>query len=374
MKLHAGLFFMEQDEKYIQRTFELARKGIGKVNPNPLVGAVIVRKGQVLGEGNHAYFGGPHAEINAIASAGADVEGSTVYVTLEPCSFYGKTPPCAEELIRQKVARVVLAMKDPNPRVAGKGVKMLRDAGIEVTENVLNNEAMQLNRVFVKFITTGNPYVLMKYAMTLDGKIATHTGDSKWISGEMARKRVHELRNQLRSIMVGVNTVITDNPRLNCRLEGEKRDPVRIVLDAFGRIPDDSLVMQTASEQWTVVVTSHEISPQRKEEIKEHGAEVLTLPESNGMLDLRSLMAELGRMNIDGILLEGGSTLNYSALQSGSVDELIVFVAPKMLGGKAAKTPVEGRGISSMENAIEFEDLNYEIIGNNLMIRGKIKN
>ena len=364
---------MAQDEKYIQRTFELARRGVGKVNPNPLVGAVIVKNDRVIAQGYHHYFGGNHAEVDALNNATESVEGSTVYVNLEPCAHYGKTPPCAERLVEAKVNRVVLSMRDPNPETSGKGIEILKKGGVEVLEGVLQKEAEDLNRVFIKYVSTGLPFVAMKTAMTLDGKIATRVGDSKWVTGEKARSLVHELRDEYAGIMVGVNTVIADDPSLTTRKEGEKRNPVRIVVDSSGRTPTDVYVVNSKEQARTVLAFTEKTSPEKREIFNKEGIDTVVLPQKQGMVDLQVLMEELGKMNIDGVLLEGGSTLNFSMIEAGLVDEVFAFIAPKIVGGENSKTPVAGKGVDLMKDAIELTDVKTMAIENDFMIRGKVK-
>lgn len=374
---YSGLFvFMEMSKEYqyMQRAFELAKKGVGRVNPNPLVGAVIVREDKIIGEGYHEFFGGPHAEVNAFRSATESVAGATMYVTLEPCSHYGKTPPCAEAIVKNKIAKVVIGMLDPNALVAGKGVKLLEDNGIDVEYGYLCEELSQINRVFLKFIQRKLPYVIMKTAMTLDGKIASKTGDSRWVSNEKSRVRVHQLRNELSGIMVGVDTVIADDPILTTRLENEEgRNPVRIVVDSSARIPLESKIVNTADQAKTIVVVTEKADSIKIAGIQELGNDVLMVKSRNGRVDLPDLMLKLGEAGIDGILLEGGATLNFSALEAGIVDEVMSFIAPKIIGGVNSKSPVGGEGIDKMKDAIELEDIKYEQLGQDLMLRGKIK-
>ncbi|MCF8233108.1 MAG: bifunctional diaminohydroxyphosphoribosylaminopyrimidine deaminase/5-amino-6-(5-phosphoribosylamino)uracil reductase RibD [Bacteroidales bacterium] len=364
---------MTQDEKYIQRTFELARHGVGKVNPNPLVGAVIVKNDRVIAEGYHHFFGGDHAEVDALNNATESVEGATVYVNLEPCAHHGKTPPCAERLVKAKVSRVVLSMRDPNPETSGKGIDILKRGGVEVLEGVLQKDAGDLNRVFVKYITTGLPFVAMKTAMTLDGKIATRVGDSKWVTGEKARALVHELRNEYAGIMVGVNTVIADNPGLTTRREGAKRNPVRIVVDSSGRIPTDVDVVNSKEQAQTILAFTEKVSPEKREIFNKGGIITLVLSQKQGKVDLEALLKKLGKRSIDGILLEGGGTLNYSMIEAGLVDEVFAFIAPKIVGGENSKTPVSGKGVDLMKDAIELTDVKTMSIENDFMIRGKVK-
>ncbi|MFA9371628.1 MAG: bifunctional diaminohydroxyphosphoribosylaminopyrimidine deaminase/5-amino-6-(5-phosphoribosylamino)uracil reductase RibD [Labilibaculum antarcticum] len=374
---YSGLFVfmqMSKEYQYIQRAFELAKKGIGRVNPNPLVGAVIVRDDRIIGEGYHEFFGGPHAEVNAFRSATESVEGATMYVTLEPCSHYGKTPPCAEAIVKNKIAKVVIGMLDPNALVAGKGVKLLEENGIEVEYGYLCEELSQMNRVFLKFIQNKLPYVVMKTAMTLDGKIASKTGDSRWVSNEKSRVYVHQVRNELAGIMVGVDTVIADDPILTTRLENEEgRNPVRIVVDSSARIPLESKILNTANQAKTIVAVTEKANSTKIAEIQELGNAVMIVKSRNGRVDLTDLMVKLGETQIDGILLEGGATLNFSALEAGIVDEVMSFIAPKIIGGLTSKSPVGGEGIKFMKDAIELENMKIDQLGNDLMLTGKIK-
>lgn len=364
---------MKYEEKYMRRAIELAKKGSGHVNPNPLVGAVIVKDGEIIGEGYHECYGQLHAERNAIADAkrrGNNIEGSTIYVTLEPCCHYGKTPPCAEALIEEKVARVVVGSDDPNPKVDGGGFAMLRAEGIEVETHFMKDACDEMNFVFFHFIKTGLPYVAMKYAMTMDGKIACHTGDSKWVTGEESRAHVQLLRNHYKGIMVGIGTVLADDPMLNCRVEGG-RDPIRIVCDSHLRIPVDCKLVLTAKEQPLIIAC---LAPQSEEgqskmkQLEELGAEILILPEKDGKIDLQMLMKELGKKRIDGILLEGGGTLNESAIKAGIVSRVYAYIAPKMFGGANAKSPVEGEGLALAKDAWQFRQLGISTFGEDLMI------
>ncbi len=358
----------------MQLAYELAKKGCGGVNPNPLVGAVIVKGDRIIGEGYHEIFGGPHAEVNAFRSANESVEGATMYVTLEPCSHYGKTSPCAQAIIDNKIARVVIGMLDPNPLVSGRGVKLLKEHGIEVESDFLSAELAQMNRVFLKFIQSKKPYVIMKTAMTLDGKIASRTGDSRWVSNEQSRANVHELRNELMGIMVGVDTVIADDPILTTRLVGDKkgRNPIRIVVDSMARIPLDSKILNTTIEAKTIVVVTSSANKERLKQIDTLGNEVVVVGEKKGRIDLSLLMSILGEKGIDGILLEGGATLNYAALESQIVDEVHAYIAPKIIGGTDAKTPVGGRGIEMMKDAVNLQNIRFENIANDILVIGEV--
>ncbi len=360
---------MYDKKYYMQKAIELAKKGEGYVSPNPLVGAVIVKDGEIIGSGYHQKYGDFHAEVNAFNSCTQSAEGAEMYVTLEPCAHYGKQPPCAHAIVEHKIKKVYVGMLDPNPLVAGKGIEILKNAGIEVETGIMEAECKALNPVFLKYITTTLPYVVMKTAMTLDGKIAAKTGDSKWVSCEESRKDVQKLRHRLRGIMVGINTVLTDNPRLNCRLDGG-RDPIRIIADSNLKIPLDANVL---SDNNCIIATTQTEDNPKFSELKSKGITVLTLPKRDNKIDLNALMIELGKLKIDGILLEGGGTLNYSALKAGIVDEVISYIAPKMIGGESAKTPVEGGGEELMSSAFEFTDIKAEAIGNDIKITARKK-
>lgn len=342
------------DNEYMAHAIELARCGRGWTNPNPMVGAVIVKEGRIIGEGYHARYGGLHAERNALAALTEPAEGATLYVTLEPCCHYGKTPPCTQAILEHGIRRVVIGSGDPNPLVAGKGIRQLREAGIVVDEGVMRAECDRLNAVFFHYITTRLPYVVMKYAMTADGKIATKTGESKWITGEKARAAVQEMRHECMAIMAGIGTVLADDPLLNVRLEG-KRSPVRIICDSRLRIPLDSQICKTAGTYRTILACGNpddsktekgrQEKAEKVRELEHRGLEVISCPDEQGRVDIQKLMHVLGEQGIDSILLEGGGELNDSVLRAGAVQEVRVFIAPKIFGGKEAKTPVTGNGI-----------------------------
>lgn len=367
------------EEKYMRRAIELAKKGSGHVNPNPLVGAVIVRDGEIIGEGYHECYGQLHAERNAIANAkkrGNSLEGSTIYVTLEPCCHYGKTPPCTEAIIEEKIAKVVVGSDDPNPLVSGKGFQMLREKGIEVIPHFLKEECDAINHVFFHYIRTGTPYVAMKYAMTMDGKIACYTGDSKWVTGEKSRAHVQTLRNHYKGIMAGIGTVLADDPMLNCRIEGG-RDPIRIIADSHLRIPMDSQLVRTAGQQPLIVACLPDADEEKAAQLQEKGVEVLRIPgvttaditeEQKEVISLPVLMKELGARKIDGILLEGGGQLNESALQAGIVQRVYCYIAPKIFGGAQAKTPVEGQGLAKAADAWHFTRIGMQEFGQDILL------
>jgi len=360
----------------MQLAIELAARGKGGVNPNPLVGAVIVKDGIVIAKGWHERCGEGHAEVNAFKNAvekNVNVEGATMYVTLEPCSHFGKTPPCAVAIIKNKIARVVVGQMDPNPIVAGRGIKMLKDAGVIVECGLFEEELKYQNRVFLNYVQHKLPWVIMKTAMTLDGKIAAYTGDSRWVSSEESRAFTHEIRNELQAIMVGVDTVIIDNPELTCRLKDRKgRNPIRVVVDSTLRIPLDAKILDTNVAR-TIVATTNRADEKVVEELKSMGVEVIITKQNNKRVCLADLMQRLGYLEIDGLLLEGGASLNYSAIIEGIVDEVISFIAPKIVGGADAKTPVAGEGIAKMNDAIELKDIKVSQMGSDIMINGFIE-
>ncbi len=354
----------------MELAIELAKKGEGKVNPNPMVGAVIVKDGIVIGEGYHEKYGEGHAEVNAFKSLKEDPSGATMYVTLEPCSHYGKTPPCADKIIENNIKRVVIGMIDPNPLVAGNGVDKLKKAGIEVKVGVLEEKCKKLNEVFIKYILSKKPFIVLKTAMSLDGKIATRTGESKWISSEKSRLQVHNLRNKLSAIMVGVNTVIKDNPELTCRIENGS-NPIRIIVDSTLRIPMNSKVLQNKDNK-TIIATTKRANIKNMQELLKKNINVLIIDEKNGQVDLSALIKKLGELNIDSILLEGGSTLNYSALEESIVDKVMIYISPKIIGGESSKTPVGGIGIDKLNDAFKLKDITTNIVDEDILVEGYI--
>ncbi len=360
--------------KFMERALELAEKGIGHTNPNPLVGAVIVKDGKIIGEGCHEYFGGPHAEINAFKNAGEDTSGATMYVTLEPCSHYGKTPPCAEAIVKKEIKKVIIAMKDPNPKVSGRGIKILRDNGIEVITGVLEERSRKLNEIFIKYITTRSPFCILKSAMTLDGKTAAVSGDSRWITNEESRNYVHRLRHRVSAIMVGVGTIIQDDPFLNTRLgEVKGRDPIRVIVDSSARIPLSANVLNFNSEAGTIIAATELAADGKRTELERKGAEIIITPMADGQVDLKALMKALGERGIDSVLLEGGGELNYSAIEADIVDKVNIFIAPKLIGGNKARTPVGGEGRQYMKEAVLLRDRKTYTFGEDIMIEGYIR-
>lgn len=343
---------MTTDTKYMKRALTLARKGIGRTSPNPAVGCVIVKTGAVVGEGWHKKAGEPHAEINALAMAGADARGADVYVTLEPCSHTGKTPPCCKALIRAGVKRVVAGMLDPNPLVSGGGLEALKKAGIETVCGLLEADCRAINLPFIKHVTTGNPFVTYKCAMTLDGNIATITGESRWISCEESRKYVHRMRSRMDAIMVGVDTIITDNPQLTVRhVRGE--NPLRVIVDTRLRTPESVNVLNGELSSRTMIATT-ESNPRVHLRYLKQGATIVVCDEYDGRVSMEDLLQKLGAMGVQSVLLEGGSRLAGNMLQEGLIDELVIFIAPKVIGSNGF-APFTLQGITSMSQAIKLE-------------------
>ncbi len=360
----------EADKRYMALALKLAEQGAGWTSPNPMVGAVIVKDDQIIGQGYHARCGDLHAERAALKNCTADPAGATLYVTLEPCCHQGRQPPCTEAILKAGIARVVVGSPDPNPLVAGKGNRLLREHGVQVEEHVLQAQCDRLNRAFLKYISTGRPYVVMKYAMTMDGKIAAHTGASQWVTGEEARQHVQTLRHRHRAIMAGVGTVIADDPRLTCRLPGG-RDPIRVICDTHLRTPLTAQVVTTAGQTPTWIATCC-ADPERLAPYERAGCRMLVLPERDGHVDLNALMDCLGKQEIDSVLLEGGGTLNWSALDQGVVDAVMAYVAPKLFGGRTAKTPVEGRGVDAPAAAFPLKNTVITQIGADFLLESEV--
>ncbi len=355
----------------MRRAIEIAKKGVGKVSPNPLVGAVIVKDGRILAEGYHAKYGDLHAERHAFSKLAESAEGADMYVTLEPCCHFGKQPPCTHAIIEHGIKNVYVGSNDPNELVKGKGIAELRAAGIHVETEVLKEECDALNPVFFHFITTKTPYIVMKYAMTLDGKIACDSGASKWVTGEKARHHVQETRNALKGIMVGVQTVINDNPSLTCRIEGGV-NPVRIVCDSHLRIPKECGLVLTADKIPTIVATISDDAEKIKY-LEEKNITVVKTRSNNNRVDLKDLMVKLGEQKIDSILLEGGTTLNQSALSSGIVNHIQAYVAPKIFGGSGKFTPVGGESVATPDDAYLFENVTTRKIGEDILIEADVR-
>lgn len=351
---------------YMERAIELAQKGRGFTNPNPMVGAVIIKNDRIIGEGYHERYGQLHAERNALAACTEAPKGSTIYVTLEPCCHYGKTPPCTEAIIEAGISKVVIGSRDPNPKVAGKGAAILRQAGIEVKEDFMRAQCDAFNAVFFHYITNKTPYVIMKYAMTADGKIATHSGASKWITGEKAREHVHMLRHACSGIMVGSGTVLVDDPLLTCRIEGG-RSPIRIICDSQLKISLDSQLVQTARDVPVIIAAAHP-PLEKKKTLEEAGVQVLDIPDGKGRVDLNQLMERLGEMGIDSILMEGGAELNYSALDAGIIHKCCIYIGAKLFGGEQSKGPVGGTGVSIPQESFELGEPAVTMFGQDILL------
>jgi diaminohydroxyphosphoribosylaminopyrimidine deaminase/5-amino-6-(5-phosphoribosylamino)uracil reductase len=359
----------QSDWPWMQRALELAERGRGYVEPNPLVGAVVVRDGCVVGEGWHQRYGEAHAEIHALAAAGEAALDATLYVTLEPCCHYGKTPPCTDAVLRAGIRRVVAAMSDPFPQVAGRGTALLRAAGVEFETGLGDAEARRLNAPYLKLHATGRPYVHAKWAMTLDGKIATRTGDSKWISNEAARQRVHALRGRMDAILVGIGTVLADDPQLTARPPGP-RTAVRIILDSQGRLLSGCHLARTARQTSVLVVTANHLPANRQAELQALGCEVLSLS-SGSRPDVGALLDELGRRRMTNILVEGGSEVLGSFLDARAVDEVHVFIAPRLVGGAQARTAVAGLGTDRIANGSTLTEWCVEQVEDNILVHGR---
>ncbi len=355
-------------EEYMRRAIALAMKGEGLVAPNPLVGAVIVKDGRIIGEGWHRRYGDLHAERDALKNATEDVKGATMYVTLEPCCHYGKQPPCTEAIVEAGISEVYIGSRDPNPLVHGKGVAFLREHGIEIHEDYLRDECDALNPVFFHYIREKHPYVVMKYAMTMDGKIATRSNKSKWITSDAARERVHRSRGRYTAIMVGIGTVINDDPELTCRIEGG-RNPVRIVVDSKLVTPMDSKIVTMAHDIRTIIAT---VSKDRAKiaEYFENDIDVFTLPEKNGHVDLGELMKVLGDEGIDSIFVEGGASLHAAMLDEGLYNHAEIYVAPKLFGGGSALGPVGGLGVDEPADAFALKNMSVTRLGDDFLFEG----
>lgn len=359
------------DTDYMRLALQSAEKGCGWTAPNPMVGAVIVKDGRVIGQGFHERYGQPHAERNALAACTEDPAGADLYVTLEPCCHYGKQPPCVNAILEAGIRRVIVGSGDPNPLVSGKGIQILREHGVEVTENCLRDECDRLNEIFFHYIRTKRPFVIMKYAMTIDGKIAAYTGASKWVTGEPARNEVQRQRHRCTAIMAGAGTILADDPLLTCRIPDSK-NPIRIVCDTHLRTPLCAQVVTTAKQTPTILATCCK-DVQKQAAYEEKGCRILLTDEKNGHVDLDMLMQKLGQEQIDSILLEGGGTLNWAALESGIVQKIQAYIAPKLFGGQTAKTPVEGTGVPSPADAFLLKNSTITRLGDDFLIESEVQ-
>lgn len=363
--------FLSYDEKYMRLAMQLAGNAIGRTSPNPLVGAVIVKDNRVVGCGWHRKAGTPHAEVHALNQAGELAQGADVYVTLEPCAHYGKTPPCSKALVEAKVKNVYGGLLDVNPKVAGKGFKILEDAGIHVEYGFLQDELRKQNEVFFKWIEHKKPFIVLKAAMTLDGKIATATGQSKWITNETSRAYGYKLRDIYDGIMVGINTVIEDNPMLTARVDGGK-NPIRIVVDSSLKIDINANVVQDKSAK-TIIATTDKANKDKILKLQAQDVDVIVVDkDENDKVDIEKLLDILGQQNICSILVEGGATLSGSFVAKKLVDKVYFFIAPKIIGGKEAKTPVAGTGILNLQEALSLKDIQIEKLEEDVLIIGRV--
>ena len=362
------------DEQFMREALALAAQARGRTSPNPMVGSVVVKDGRVVGRGYHVKAGASHGEVVALENAGVHAKGATLYVTLEPCCHYGRTPPCTKAIIAAGIRRVVAAMRDPNPLVSGKGLEELRQAGIEVKLPVLETEAAALNEVFITYITTKRPFVLLKVAASLDGKIATVTGESRWITNERSRLLVHQLRDQVDAVMVGINTVLRDDPLLTTRLPGGGgRDPMRIIVDTRLRTPCEARVLTASTAACTLIATTPAAPRERRLQLEAAGAQVLVVEGEGPGVPLRPLMEHLGAMEVTSILLEGGGELHSSALRAGLVDKVWYFLAPKLIGGRAAPPAIGGEGFARLEEAATLERMQVRQLDDDLLIEGYVR-
>lgn len=359
-------------EEYMRQALTIAAYGAGRTSPNPLVGAVIVHNSRIVGQGWHRKAGTPHAEIHALKQAETFAKGATMYVTLEPCAHYGRTPPCCQAIIDAGIKQVIIAILDPNPLVSGKGLEKLRDAGIEVITGVLEKEAYTLNEVFFKWITTKLPFVVLKTAMTLDGKIATSSGQSQWITSTASREYVHKMRDIYDSILVGIDTILADDPSLTMRLGEGGKNPIRIIVDSMARTPITAKVITDRLAPTIIAVTTN--APAVKvAALKAAGAEVITINIMAGQVNLHDLLICLSQKNITSVFVEGGATINYSFMKENLIDKVHVFVAPKLVGGKSAATPIGGVGIKNLSEACRLEQMKPQMIGKDILISAYVK-
>jgi len=362
---------MKDDEQWMRRALRLAEKGRGRTSPNPMVGAILLKGGRVVGEGYHAKAGEAHAEIVALQRAGEGARGAILYLNLEPCAHTGKTPPCAPRVVQAGVKRVVVGMEDPNPLVKGKGIGILKSAGIDVEVGILKKECQRLNEAFCKYILKKEPFVILKAAVTLDGKIATRNGDSKWISGETSRRFVHKLRDQVDGVLVGIGTVLKDDPLLTARVRGG-RDPCRIVLDSGLKISEEARVIGNPPSKAIIVVT--ELAPRdRIERLEKRGVQILIVDSRDGRVNLRSCLSRLGEMGIMSLLVEGGSRINGSFLDEGLIDKLFLFLCPKLIGDHQAPGIFGGRGVSHLQEAIALKEIKTRKMGEDILLEGYLE-
>ncbi len=357
----------ETDIRYMKMALRLARKGSGRTSPNPMVGAVVVRKGVVVGQGFHQRAGGPHAERIALEEAGDRARGGTLYLNLEPCNHFGRTPPCSPLILERGIKKIVFGMIDPNPQVQGGGGDWLRSQGVEIVQAVLEQECRRLNEFFIKWIITGLPFVIIKAAVSLDGRIATRTGDSKWISNERSRLLVHRLRNEVDGVLVGVGTVMKDDPLLTVRLpKGKIKDPLRIIIDPRLRLSNKSKILNDPDK--TLIVTGDQVPFGKKKGLLSKGVDILSLPEQEGRISIKDLLTDLGRRGLISLLVEGGAEVYGSFLSERQVDKLILFIAPLLIGGQKAKGMVGGQGVASITEALRFKEMKVKSLAGDILV------
>jgi len=359
------------DEQWMRKVLRLADKGRGRTSPNPMVGAILVKNGKVVGEGYHARAGEDHAEIIALQRARERARGATLYINLEPCTHYGKTPPCAPQVIKAGVKSVVIGMEDPNPLVRGKGIETLKKAGLNVHAGILERECQRSNEAFCKYITAKEPFIILKVAATLDGKIATQEGDSKWISGEASRRFVHRLRDEVDGVLVGIGTVLRDDPLLTTRIKGG-RDPYRIVLDSRLKIPEEAKVFGDYPTK--VIIATTKTAPKDKiERLEKRGVNILTLESKEGRIDLKSCLSNLGEIGMMSLMVEGGNQVNGSFLDEGLIDKLLLFLSPRLIGDPEAPGIFGGRGVSKLQETIPLKEIRTRRIGEDILLEGYLE-
>lgn len=359
---------MTTDEKYMKMALSLARKGMGSASPNPMVGAVVVKNGKIVGKGYHKRYGEAHAEVNALSDAGEASKGATLYLNLEPCCHFGKTPPCTDAVVKAGIKRVVAGMTDPNPKVAGKGFEILKKAGIDIKTGVLEKECRRLNEGFIKRVTTGQPFVILKIAASLDGKTATRNKASKWITSEASRIRVHKIRGQVDAVMTGIGTVLADDPLLTVRVGKTKRNPLRVVVDSLLRVPASANVVGKN----TLLVTTERAEEKTVELLESSGADVEIFKSREGRVDMHLVMDYLGSRGINSLMVEAGPELSASLLTEGLVDKVLFFYAPKIIGGVKAPGIIGGMGIERLPDAINLEDITVKRVGEDIMVEGYV--
>jgi diaminohydroxyphosphoribosylaminopyrimidine deaminase/5-amino-6-(5-phosphoribosylamino)uracil reductase len=359
------------DERWMKRALHLAEKGRGRTSPNPMVGAVLVKRGNVVGEGYHARAGEPHAEIVAIKKAGEKAKGATLYLNLEPCTHYGKTPPCAPAVIEAGVKKVIVGIEDPNPLVKGRGLARLKQAGLDVKVGILEKECYRLNEAFCKYMVQHEPFIILKMAATLDGKLATRNGESQWITGETSRRFVHRLRDQVDGVVVGIGTVLKDDPMLTARIRGG-RDPYRIVFDSRLRIPENAKVVDVSPSK-TIVATTEMASRDKIERLRKKGVGILISDSKSGKVDLKTSLLKLGEMGMMSLLVEGGSQINGSFLDQGLIDKIFLFLSPRLIGDPLAPGIFSGEGVLHLRETFSITELKTRRMGEDILIEGYLE-